>query len=58
MERIKLCPKHYTATPYQIQVFDEVECKFCRLELEERMKKFKIVDWKFEMESDRDKYIK
>lgn len=57
MERIKLCEKHYTGTPYQVKVFDETRCKFCLSELRERMKKFGIVDWKQVVEDDKEKYL-
>ena len=55
-QRIKLCPKHYTGTPYQVKVFDERDCKFCRQELYEKMKKFGIVDWKQVVIEDKQKY--
>lgn len=57
MMRIKLCQKHYTNTPYQVLVQNETKCEFCIKELHERMEKFGIVDWKQEMEIDRDKYL-
>ena len=58
MKHIYLCPKHYTNLYNQILTKDETECKFCLQELGEKMKKFGIVDWKKEMETDRDTFIK
>lgn len=57
MNRTILCEKHYTGTPYQVFTADETECKFCLQELRERMEKFGIVDYKKEMEENRDKYL-
>jgi len=57
MKHIYLCPKHYTNLYNQIFTKDETECKFCLLELEERMQKFGIIDFKKQMEEDRDKFI-
>jgi len=57
MKRINLCDKHYTGTPYQVNVSDETKCSFCLIELYERMEKFGIIDWKKTMEEDKKKFI-
>ena len=55
--RITLCNIHYTGTPYQVCTSDETKCKFCRQELEERMKKFGVYDWQQIMVEDRDMFL-
>ena len=48
MNHIYLCPKHYNNQYFEIETKDG-DCKFCLQE--------KVVDWKKEMEEDRDKFI-